>query len=224
MLAQAGTLLAVVCRQPVAGPGTQPRAVCAPQINEMLWALRAPMFGLAAELPGSVPPLMVDIGANVGWFTLNAAAAGARVAAFEGGMLGGGASVLPDHASSKCMGCAAGSCLLPCFRAWWRITVPLPPSATPPTHPPTPAPLRPAAGMPSNIQLIRTSLCHSPWLMERTALYATGLGDQDAQCYVVAGGWGSSSARAGDSAAGVMCWIAVHRRALQTWCALGVRG
>jgi hypothetical protein len=29
-------------------------------------------------------PLMIDIGSNVGWFALNAAAAGARVAAFEG--------------------------------------------------------------------------------------------------------------------------------------------
>jgi len=29
-------------------------------------------------------PLFVDVGANVGWFMLNAAAAGARVAAFEG--------------------------------------------------------------------------------------------------------------------------------------------
>ena len=57
----------------------------APQINQMLWALRAPMHGLMKEGPGSSPPLMVDIGANIGWFTLNAAAAGARVAAFEGG-------------------------------------------------------------------------------------------------------------------------------------------
>jgi hypothetical protein len=29
-------------------------------------------------------PLMVDVGSNVGWFAINAAAAGARVAAFEG--------------------------------------------------------------------------------------------------------------------------------------------
>jgi len=29
-------------------------------------------------------PLFVDVGANIGWFMLNAAAAGARVLAFEG--------------------------------------------------------------------------------------------------------------------------------------------
>jgi hypothetical protein len=29
-------------------------------------------------------PLMVDVGGNVGWFSINAAAAGARVAMFEG--------------------------------------------------------------------------------------------------------------------------------------------
>lgn len=29
-------------------------------------------------------PLMVDVGGNVGWFSINAAAAGARVATFEG--------------------------------------------------------------------------------------------------------------------------------------------
>jgi len=40
-------------------------------------------------------------------------------------------------------------------------------------------------------------MCHNPWIMERTALYGTGLGDQDAQCYVVSGGWGSSSAKSG---------------------------
>jgi hypothetical protein len=32
----------------------------------------------------TVSPLVVDVGANIGWFTLNAAAAGGRVAAFEG--------------------------------------------------------------------------------------------------------------------------------------------
>lgn len=30
------------------------------------------------------PPLMVDVGSNVGWFAINGAARGARVAAFEG--------------------------------------------------------------------------------------------------------------------------------------------
>jgi hypothetical protein len=37
---------------------------------------------LASVQPGS--PLMIDVGANVGWFSINAAAAGARVVAFEG--------------------------------------------------------------------------------------------------------------------------------------------
>ena len=30
-------------------------------------------------------PFVIDVGSNVGWFTLNAAAAGGTVAAFEGG-------------------------------------------------------------------------------------------------------------------------------------------
>jgi len=37
----------------------------------------------AAAAPSVAPPLAIDIGANIGWFMLNAAAAGARVAAFE---------------------------------------------------------------------------------------------------------------------------------------------
>jgi hypothetical protein len=53
--------------------------------------------------------------------------------------------------------------------------------------------------MPSNIQLIRTTLCHNPALMERTALYGTGLGNQDAKCYIVsseaAGGRGGAVRR-----------------------------
>jgi hypothetical protein len=32
------------------------------------------------------------------------------------------------------------------------------------------------AAMPSNIRLVRSSLCRNPWLMERVALYGTGLG------------------------------------------------
>lgn len=79
-----------------------------PEMNEWLWAIRQwrrPAAAAAAgQLPssngssinsssssGAVPdrPLTVDIGANLGWFTLNAAAAGARVAAFEGGGQGG---------------------------------------------------------------------------------------------------------------------------------------
>jgi hypothetical protein len=34
-------------------------------------------------------PLMVDVGSNVGWFAINAAAAGAQVAAFEGALAEG---------------------------------------------------------------------------------------------------------------------------------------
>jgi hypothetical protein len=30
--------------------------------------------------------------------------------------------------------------------------------------------------MASNVALLRSSLCASPWLMDRVALYATGLG------------------------------------------------
>ncbi|WIA32034.1 hypothetical protein OEZ86_002886 [Tetradesmus obliquus] len=58
------------------------------EINEMLWALRQhqAVQQLAAQqgkAPGPAVPLMVDVGANIGWFTLNAAAARARVVAFE---------------------------------------------------------------------------------------------------------------------------------------------
>ncbi len=56
----------------------------------MLYAMRAPVPLREADLPSpklwrpSPAPFVIDIGANVGWFTLNAAAAGGRVAAFEG--------------------------------------------------------------------------------------------------------------------------------------------
>lgn len=58
-----------------------------PEIDEWLWAIREWKPKQAAAVTTStVPerPLAVDIGANLGWFTINAAAAGARVAAFEG--------------------------------------------------------------------------------------------------------------------------------------------
>ncbi|KAF8057927.1 Serine/threonine-protein phosphatase PP1 isozyme 1 [Scenedesmus sp. PABB004] len=71
------------------------------------------------------PPLLVDVGANVGWFALNGAAAGARIAAFE--------------------------------------------------------------AMPSNIALIRRSLCANPWLADRVGLYGTGLGAEPGTCHIISG-------------------------------------
>jgi FkbM family methyltransferase len=75
------------------------------ELTEFLWALRAPVpgrpdgFGTPPEAsasgksggangngnhpPPPPPPLAIDIGANIGWFMINAAAAGARVSAFE---------------------------------------------------------------------------------------------------------------------------------------------
>jgi len=56
-------------------------------------AMRAPVPASASDLSDRskwrqrVAPLVVDVGANVGWFTLNAAAAGGTVAAFEGGLV-----------------------------------------------------------------------------------------------------------------------------------------
>jgi hypothetical protein len=45
-------------------------------------ALQASSSSSSSSKPSR--PLMVDVGGNVGWFTINAAAAGARVATFEG--------------------------------------------------------------------------------------------------------------------------------------------
>jgi hypothetical protein len=58
------------------------------EVREWLWALQQWQKPAApANSNASLPyrPLAVDIGANLGWFSLQAAAAGARVAAFEGG-------------------------------------------------------------------------------------------------------------------------------------------
>lgn len=60
------------------------------EIQEWLWAIRqwkppaTPVNGSTATVGDRPRPLTVDIGANLDWFSLNAAAAGARVAAFEG--------------------------------------------------------------------------------------------------------------------------------------------
>lgn len=65
------------------------------EIQQMLWGLRQHTSPQQAAVKAKQQqdsssntqqqmPLFVDVGANVGWFALNAAAAGARVAAFEG--------------------------------------------------------------------------------------------------------------------------------------------
>lgn len=67
------------------------RAWEAEGIQQMLRALHSPVPPSPALLSGASAnswrrpesPLLVDVGANVGWFSLNAASAGARVAAFE---------------------------------------------------------------------------------------------------------------------------------------------
>lgn len=51
------------------------------ELSEFLWAMEQP---LPDEQQHHVPPLFVDIGANVGWFTVNMAARGYDVAAYEG--------------------------------------------------------------------------------------------------------------------------------------------
>jgi 2-polyprenyl-3-methyl-5-hydroxy-6-metoxy-1,4-benzoquinol methylase len=57
----------------------------ATEVENVLWALQQPI-PQQQQQQGQQPqaPLFVDIGANVGVFSVNAAAAGARVAAFEG--------------------------------------------------------------------------------------------------------------------------------------------
>ena len=53
------------------------------EINEILWAMEQPVPGEDGNgAPNS--KLFVDIGANVAWFTVNMAARGYSVAAFEG--------------------------------------------------------------------------------------------------------------------------------------------
>lgn len=51
-------------------------------VAEVLWALKAPLPSNATSQ--DVPPLFVDVGANVGAFSLLVAASGYQVAAFEG--------------------------------------------------------------------------------------------------------------------------------------------
>lgn len=79
------------------GPSTQPHdhtpthMRSRPQeVREVLSAMRTRVPASAADLPyparwqRQASPFVIDVGANVGWFALNAAAAGGTVAAFEG--------------------------------------------------------------------------------------------------------------------------------------------
>ncbi|KAI8464132.1 MAG: S-adenosyl-L-methionine-dependent methyltransferase [Monoraphidium minutum] len=98
-------------------------------VREMAYAMAAPVPAAPDDLrrperwAAAAAPFVVDVGANVGTFTLHAAARGATVAAFE--------------------------------------------------------------PMASNIALLRTSLCANPPLLDRVALYGTGLGTKRADCIML---------------------------------------
>jgi len=138
------------------------------EVQQMLYAMRAPVPATAADLKApskwrqQPAPFVIDVGANVGWFTLNAAAAGGTVAAFEGGLV-------------VRQGCELGGCAaLPLCCSHYCQPVTFNPTNQATNLLPTLSPHPPA--MSSNIRLLRTSLCTNPWLMKRVALYGTGLG------------------------------------------------
>ena len=91
--ASATTVMLVYARDDVVSDSLRGKARAweSEAIDQMLYALRAPVPppGFNASVSSrhlwrrTAAPLAVDVGANVGWFALNAAAAGARVAAFE---------------------------------------------------------------------------------------------------------------------------------------------
>lgn len=72
-------------------PPPHPDSWSAQETKEMVYAMRARVPPTPADLANlkawraPASPFVLDIGANVGWFTLNAAIAGGTVAAFEGG-------------------------------------------------------------------------------------------------------------------------------------------
>ena len=62
-----------------------------PEINQIVWALQQPLPSGHQD-----PKLFVDIGANIGWFTLNMAARGYQVEAFEAMEYNQGSSTPPS--------------------------------------------------------------------------------------------------------------------------------
>jgi hypothetical protein len=111
-------------------------------------------------------------------FTLNAAAAGGKVAAFEGGPAVAACTAKQGVAFGRAKNGAAWALVEPAERPRkgalgvgpWLCASDRGRTLSVPAHPIA------RAAMASNVALVRASLCANPWLMDRVALYATGLG------------------------------------------------
>jgi hypothetical protein len=146
----------------------------------MLYAMGTPVPPSRADVktpdawwpPAS--PLVLDVGANVGTFAMLAAYYGARVAAFERERRRRAGRAVRRACVRRAAGLRARGG--PGSQSIGGRQDGLPETHR---HVRTPAArthAHPRAAMESNLALLRSTLCENPWLLDRVALYGTGLG------------------------------------------------